>query len=80
MPVISSDIKLWKEIVEGNKCGICVDPLNPKEIADAIKYIIDNPKEAKQMGSNGKKAVLEKYNWDIEEKKLYNTYKTLERM
>jgi len=77
LPVISSDIKLWKEIVEGNKCGICVNPFNPKEIADAIKYIINHPKEAEKMGKNGKKAVLEKYNWGIEEKKLYKVYEEL---
>lgn len=78
LPVIASDIKLWKEIVEGNKCGICVDPLNPQEIADAIKYIITHPKEAQEMRKNGRKAVLEKYNWTLEEKKLFNLYKELE--
>ena len=77
LPVISSDIKLWKEIVEGNNCGICVNPLEPKEIAQAIEYIITHPKEAEQMGQNGKKAVLEKYNWQVEEKKLFEIYKEL---
>lgn len=82
IPVISSDITLWKNIVENAECGICVNPLKPQEIADAIKYIIENSKEGQMMGVNGRKAVLEKYNWDIEEKKLYNVYKqlvTLER-
>jgi len=74
LPVISSDIKLWKDIVEETNCGICVNPREPKEIADAIKYIIDNPKEAEQMGMNGKKAVIEKYNWGIEERKLFKLY------
>lgn len=77
LPVIASNFPLWREIVEGNKCGICVDPLNPKEIAEAIKYIIDNPKEAKKMGENGKKAVIEKYNWNKEEEKLIKLYKDL---
>jgi len=77
LPVISSNIPLWKEIIESNKCGICVNPLDAKEIADAIKYIIDNPTEAKQMGENGKRAVLEKYNWKLEEKKLLNIYAEL---
>jgi glycosyltransferase involved in cell wall biosynthesis len=75
IPVVASDFPLWKEIIEGNKCGICVDPLNPKEIAKAVNYIIDNPKEAQKMGENGKKAVENKYNWKIEEKKLLNLYK-----
>ena len=77
IPVVSSNFPLWKEIIEGSDCGICVDPLNAKEIADAIKYIIYNPKEAEQMGENGEKAVLEKYNWGIEEQKLYKLYKEL---
>jgi len=79
LPLITSNFPFWREIVEGNKCGICINPLEPKEIADAIKYIITHQEEAKQMGQNGKKAVLEKYNWRIEEKKLYNIYEELSK-
>lgn len=74
LPVIASNFPLWKEIIEGNNCGICVDPLDPKEIAEAIKYLIDHPDEARQMGENGRKAVLEKYNWENESKKLLKLY------
>lgn len=77
LPVIASDFELWREIVEGNSCGICINPLEPKEIADAVEYIVTHPKEAELMGQNGKKAVLEKYNWDIEEKKLFKVYEVL---
>lgn len=77
LPVISSNFPLWKEIVEGNSCGICVNPLEPKEIADAVEYIVTHPKEAELMGQNGKKAVLEKYNWGVEEKKLFEVYEEL---
>ena len=74
IPVIASDFAYWQEIVIGNNCGLCVNPLSPKKIADAINYIITHPKEAKVMGENGKKAVLERYNWDIEKKKLFEVY------
>lgn len=77
LPVIASNFQLWKEIVESNHCGVCVNPLDSKEIADAIAYIFSHPKKAKQMGENGKKAVLEKYNWVIEEKKLFAVYERL---
>jgi len=36
-----------------------------------------HPKEAEIMGQNGKKAVLEKYNWGVEEKKLFEVYEEL---
>ncbi|MDL0088300.1 glycosyltransferase family 4 protein [Campylobacter gastrosuis] len=77
LPVIASNFPLWIDIVEKNKCGICVDPLNSKEIANAINFIIQNPEEAEKMAQNGKMAVLEKYNWDIEEKKLFQIYDKL---
>jgi len=77
LPVIASDFPLWKKIIEKNYCGICIDPSNPEKIAKAIEYLIKHPDEAKKMGGNGKKAVLEKYNWENESKKLLKTYKNL---
>lgn len=77
LPVIASNFPLWEEIIEGNNCGINVEPQNPKEIAEAIQYIFEHPKEAKQMGRNSRKAVEEKYNWSIEEKKLLDLYQKI---
>ncbi|MEL3900534.1 MAG: glycosyltransferase family 4 protein [Treponema phagedenis] len=77
LPVIASNFSLWREIIEKNNCGICVDPLNPEEIAKAINFILSNPQEAKMMGENGRKAVENIYNWGIEEQKLLSVYKEL---
>lgn len=77
IPVIASNFPLWREIVEGNQCGVCVDPLDSKAIGEAIQYLIGHPSEAEQMGENGRKAVEEKYNWTIEEQKLLKLYNEL---
>ena len=77
LPVVTSNFPLYKEIVEGNKCGICVDSTKPKEIAKAVEYLIEHPKEARKMGENGRKAILEKYNWEKESKKLLKVYEKL---
>ncbi len=74
VPVIGSDFPLWKEIIEGNRSGICVDPGNPEAIAFAINYIFEHPEEGKNMGMNGLKAIHEKYNWENEVEKLNNLY------
>ena len=77
IPVISSNFPLWKEIIEGNNCGLTVDPKNAKEISSAIEKLLSNDKLAKEMGQNGRKAVKEVYNWGIEEKNLLTIYKEL---
>lgn len=77
IPVIASSFPLWKEIIEGHHCGVCVDPLNPRDIADAIQWIFDHPAEAEQMGVNGRKAVEAGYNWERESAKLLSTYTEL---
>lgn len=74
IPVIASDFPLWRMIIVGNDCGIMVDPLNPIQIAEAIDYLVAHPEEAERMGSNGRKAVLERYNWPNEDKKLLKLY------
>ena len=77
LPVITSNFPLYEKLIIENNCGICVDPLNPKKIAEAIKHLIEHPNETKKMGENGRKAVLEKYNWENESKKLLEIYKNL---
>ena len=37
-------------------------------------YLVEHPGEAKKMGANARKAVLEKYNWEAESKKLLDLY------
>jgi glycosyltransferase involved in cell wall biosynthesis len=77
IPVIASDFPLWREIVEGNHCGLCVDPLDSKAIALAIDWLLEHPEEAEKMGKNGQRAVRERYNWDNEAETLLAAYKTL---
>lgn len=74
LPVICSDFPLWKEIVEGNSCGICVNPQSVNEVKQVCKYVLDNPKDCHRMGKNGREAVLKRYNWEMEEEKLFNLY------
>lgn len=79
IPVVASDFYLLRKVVEGNDCGICVNPQNPKEIAKAINYLIEHPEEAKKMGENGRDVVLNKYNWQCESKRLLDIYKNLSK-
>lgn len=77
IPVIASNFDLWRKIVEESQCGLCVDPMDPTAIASAIDYLVEHPDEARQMGENGRQAVLSRYNWAREEAKLLEFYDRL---
>jgi glycosyltransferase involved in cell wall biosynthesis len=77
IPVVASNFPLWREIVEENDCGICVDPNDPAAVSVAIDTLIKNPNKAMELGANGRNAVIAKYNWRTEEKKLLELYKSL---
>jgi glycosyltransferase involved in cell wall biosynthesis len=77
IPVICSDFPLWVRLVGDADCGITVDPLNPTAIADAIKKVIADPEEARRLGENGRRAIIERYNWDNEFIKLDALYRRI---
>ncbi len=77
VPVVASAFPVWREIVEGNDCGVTVDPLDPAEIRRALEYIVNRPDEARRMGENGRRAVEHKYRWDTEGARLLAVYRGL---
>ena len=79
LAVIVSDFPNLRELVEANKCGICVDPISPNEVAAAIRLLYENPRMRIKMGENGRQAVLKKYNWENESQKLLTVYRQLLR-
>lgn len=77
IPVIASNVELWRQIVESGKCGICVDPLDSAAIADAVRYLANNPGVCATFGRNGQTAVVDEYNWANEARQLLQLYEDL---
>ena len=77
IPVIASNFPLWIKIINENNCGICVDPFDISATKQAVEELLSNDKLAEEMGLNGRDAVLKKFNWEIEEKKLINIYRSI---
>ena len=80
IPLITSHLRLWEEIVKSNDCGLCVEPSDISTVSEAINYIIDHPEEAKRMGDNAAKAVKNKYNWSTQEENLFKAYEYVENL
>jgi glycosyltransferase involved in cell wall biosynthesis len=65
------------DIIEEAKCGILVDYDSIDQIKNAIIRLRDDKELRDKLGNNGRKAFLQKYNWQIMEKKLYRIYDDL---
>lgn len=78
IPVVASDFPAWNNIVLGAKCGLTVNPLDPQEIARAMRYLFENEDVRKEMGENGRRAIIAKYNWESEARTLLAVYRSME--
>lgn len=74
LPVVASDFPMWRQVVSEAECGLLVDPLNAEDIAQAVKWLLDNPLEAERMGQRGHQAVTQQLNWCQEADKLLDMY------
>lgn len=75
LPVVCSDFKLWREmIVDKYKCGIYVEPKNSSQIEEAIRWMLQNREEAKEMGLRGRDAVFKEFNWEAHKNQFLQKY------
>lgn len=63
-------------LIRENECGIIVD-YNTEQVKEAIIKLRDDPELRTELGNNGRKAFVRKYNWDSMEKKLFQIYRNL---
>lgn len=77
LPLICTDYDLWRDIVDRYECGVCVRPGSADEIRAAIDYVVSDRSRAYRMGQNGRRAVLEEFNWTSEERKYLAVFERL---
>ena len=66
LAIIATSVGGIPEVIKDMQNGILVHPCNPKEIAEAILYLLNHPDKQKEFGS--------------EIKKLFQTFFSLEKM
>ncbi|RMG79279.1 MAG: glycosyltransferase WbuB [Bacteroidetes bacterium] len=70
-PILSSDAKPLKRILEETKSGLWFESNNPKDFAKKVEEIKNSHAD---YGVNGKKAVENKYNWENDKRELLDLY------
>ncbi len=69
-----------KEIIESAQCGICIEPENDKQLADAILKLFNSQDVCRRLAKNGKTYVKAHFDrHDLADKYLREIYKTAAR-
>lgn len=76
LPVLATDMKPVRKIIETEQCGLII-PDDPGQVAEIILRLKASPDLLMKMGDNGRKAVFERYNWQVESKKIFETIEEL---
>lgn len=78
-PVIATNCNPIKRILEETHSGLVYESNSASDLAEKIIYLNKRPDLMEEMGTNGKSAVFNKYNWDNTAGNLIKLYKNLER-
>lgn len=78
-PVIVSDCRPLKRIVEETGCGLVFESGNEKDMSEKIIMLWKNQSLRKAYGKKGKLAVLNKYNWQNSSRDLCNLYNKIKQ-
>lgn len=70
LPILASNFPVWKNLIEGQGVGLCVDPTDPDAIVEKVRWLVAHPDEARAMGERGRRAVRSTFNWGREAEKL----------
>jgi len=74
VPIIATRIGGMTEIIEDARSGLLIESDNPKALADAIIYLLENDSTRAEMGDMGYRKIVEKYTWDKISKSLWKRY------
>lgn len=77
VPVVATNTEGFREVVEDHVTGIILKDREPETMADAIISLLNNKNMAKVYGENGRKRVLELYDWNNNVVVMEELYKSL---
>jgi glycosyltransferase involved in cell wall biosynthesis len=63
-PVIGAEVGAIPEIVEEERDGLLVRFGDTEQLASKIIYLLDHPDLCKEFGENGRRKVIERFNWE----------------
>lgn len=79
VPVIVNNSPYNEKACSELEIGLSVDPMDTESLCGAIRSLLDDSQKRNKLGENGRRAICERFCWDIEQKKLISMYDTILR-
>ena len=76
-PIISSDCISLKRIINQTHTGFIYKNDSADDLSLLLERLSADRKILDELNGNGRKAVIEKYNWNIDKKRLLDAYRDL---
>jgi len=76
-PVVTTTAGSMKEFINDGKTGLLVEPNDPLKLSEAINSLIINNNLRNQIGQNARKAIVDRWAWDIKIKQLEKEYEKI---
>lgn len=76
-PVVATNVGGIPEIMKNNIHGKLVEPKNPAQLSEALRFYLKNPKTARTTGEHNRKYVTENFSWTKTASETALLYKTL---
>lgn len=73
-PVVATNVGGIPEIIENNRNGILVPVADVEKMTEAISFLLENDKIARDLGMNGTKMVTEKFSIEEHVRKIEDIY------
>lgn len=76
-PSIGSKVGGIPSVILDGKTGLLVNPRDSRSLSDALEYLIKNNSEAKKMGSEAYKRVINDFTWEKQIEKTDNLFRSI---
>ncbi len=63
LPIVATKVGALPEIIENGREGFLVEPKNSQTLAEKIKWLLENPQEAKVMGIQAKAKLAKEFSF-----------------
>lgn len=77
MPIIVPDHGDWPALVQRAKCGLAVNVDDVGQQISAVDFLLSNPRQAREMGRNGRDYALAHASWAVAFKAMAEMYESI---